>query len=240
MQTMIDLAMPSIHTSGGLACMIGSTLACRFEVAEFFVSWQGVLTLAFTGFPDALLELKTQVEEFYPGVMKEFPGSKWPKVSIGCLRDNKRLSRLDLERLRDICSEENSYLISTTPPVEVDKLSIVLFSNCCLEQTLMTTDVTLALPADLRPPNSEHRASVRSVLDEFRRENLDNYYFNASKDGNRSAHYRGFKAGVTLVHFLTSIPRAIARFRERVERELPNMYDWFADRALHITVRAIL
>lgn len=81
------------------------------------------------------------------------------------------------------CSEENSYLISTTPPVEVDKLSIVLFSNCCLEQTLMTTDVTLALPADLRPPNSEHRASVRSVLDEFRRENLDNYYFNASKDG---------------------------------------------------------
>lgn len=59
MQTMIDLAMPSIHTSGGLACMIGSTLACRFEVAEFFVSWQGVLTLAFTGFPDALLEVRS-------------------------------------------------------------------------------------------------------------------------------------------------------------------------------------
>lgn len=58
--------------------------------------------------------------------------------------------------------------------------------------------------------------------------------------GNRSAHYRGFKAGVTLVHFLTSVPRALARFRERVEKELPNMYDWFADNTLHITVRAIM
>lgn len=240
MQTMAEIALPLTFTSGGLASLVSSTQACRFEVAEFFVSWQGVLTVAYTGFPDALLQLKSQIADCYPGLVKEFPGSKWPKTSIACLRDNKRLSREDLEKLRDICSEENSYLTSTTPLVEVNHLSIVLFANSCLEQILCQTDVSLALPASTAGPNSDHCASVRAVLDEFRRENLDNYYFNASKDGNRTAHYRGFKAGVTLVHFLTSIPRALARFRERVERELPNAYDWFADRTLHITVRAIL
>lgn len=58
--------------------------------------------------------------------------------------------------------------------------------------------------------------------------------------GNRSAHYRGFKPGVTLVHRLACAPRALARFRERVEEELPNMYDWFPESSLHITIRAIL
>jgi len=227
-------------TSGGLASLVASTPACIFEVAEFFVSWQGVLTIAYTGFPDALLELKSHIADLYPGLVKEYPGSKWPKTSIGCLRDNKRLSREDLEKLRNICSEENSNLISTTPPVEVKELSLVLFANCCLEQTLMSTEISLTRPVTTRKPNSDHCASVRAVLDEFRRENLDNYYFNASKDGNRSGHYRGLKSGVTLVHFLTSIPRALARFRERVDNELPNMYDWFADNTLHITVRAIM
>lgn len=80
-------------------------------------------------------------------------------------------------------SEENSYLTSTTPLVEVNHLSIVLFANSCLEQILCQTDVSLALPASTAGPNSDHCASVRAVLDEFRRENLDNYYFNASKDG---------------------------------------------------------
>lgn len=58
--------------------------------------------------------------------------------------------------------------------------------------------------------------------------------------GNRSAHYRGFKPGVTLVHRLACAPRTLARFRERVEEELPNMYDWFPESSLHITIRAIL
>ena len=58
MQTMAEIGLPSTFTSGGLASMVASTQACRFEVAEFFVSWQGVLTVAYTGFPDALLEVK--------------------------------------------------------------------------------------------------------------------------------------------------------------------------------------
>lgn len=58
--------------------------------------------------------------------------------------------------------------------------------------------------------------------------------------GNRTAHYRGFKPGVTLVHRLACVPQVLARFRERVEEELPNMYDWFPESSLHVTIRAIL
>lgn len=81
------------------------------------------------------------------------------------------------------CSDENSNLTSTTPPIDVKELSIVLFANCCLEQTLMSTEISLTLPVTTSGPNRDHCAIVRAVLDEFRRENLDNYYFNASKDG---------------------------------------------------------
>jgi len=57
MQTLQTMTAATL-TSGGLASMVANTPACMFEVAEFFVSWQGVLTIAYTGFPDALLEVK--------------------------------------------------------------------------------------------------------------------------------------------------------------------------------------
>lgn len=46
----------------------------------------------------------------YPGLVQEFPGSKWPKTSIACLYDNRRLSMEDLEKLRRICRYEMSTL----------------------------------------------------------------------------------------------------------------------------------
>ena len=58
---MAEVGLPSTFTSGGLASMVASTHACRFEVAEFFVSWQGVLTVAYTGFSDDLLEVHTKL-----------------------------------------------------------------------------------------------------------------------------------------------------------------------------------
>jgi hypothetical protein len=58
--------------------------------------------------------------------------------------------------------------------------------------------------------------------------------------GNRSTHYRDYKGGVTLVHFLSSIPVALAKFKEQVEEAMPGMYDWFSEESLHVTLRALL
>lgn len=43
-------------STGPLEAMVADTRACKFEALEFFVSWQGVLTIAYSGIPDSLLE----------------------------------------------------------------------------------------------------------------------------------------------------------------------------------------
>lgn len=79
------------------------------------------------------------------------------------------------------------------------------------------------------------------MVDEFADEQrLDNYWVHASKDGNRENHYRDTALGAALVHFLgTNKPAAIANFIARVEAELPDMYAWFRDPSLHVTVRGL-
>lgn len=82
------------------------------------------------------------------------------------------------------------------------------------------------------------------------------YWFAASRDGNREAHYRGPHLGASLVHPLCSatqgkagveevaqrraLLKAIDGFRRRVDELMPGMYVWFADASLHITLRALL
>jgi len=187
----------------------------------------------------------------------------------------------------EFCSKESVTLASTSEPVIVNKLSVVLYADCCLEHPMLVTDIPLRAPVDLSGPSPEQQASVRKVLDAFLRHNLNSYYFHASKDGkqffqlavsvfsqrkkwlnyssfhfvvqffvfsallisvawdfhllgNRSTHYRDYKGGVTLVHFLSSIPVALAKFKEQVEEAMPGMYDWFSEESLHVTLRALL
>ena len=46
-------------STGALESLVADTAPCILEPMEFFVSWQGVLTIAYTGFPDPLLEVRT-------------------------------------------------------------------------------------------------------------------------------------------------------------------------------------
>ena len=38
---------------------------------------------------------------------------------------------------------------------------------------------------------------------------------------------------------IISLLATVRRFRERVDRELPGVYVWFADESLHVTLRAL-
>eukprot|EP00850_Spirogloea_muscicola_P019449 SM000190S04885 [mRNA] locus=s190:168772:176683:- [translate_table: standard] len=254
----LPLPPPAATTPRGLLQdLISRTRACWYQPVEFFVAWQGVLTVIYHGIPPAFEELKLAIEGLSPAVVRENPGSKWPKTSLACLRDGVRLSPHQLLALRRICrqappalscigctlsgsycSEENAAL-AVTPPILVDNLSVVTYESCCLDRTLVVADVALALPADPRPPTTAQQEAVRAVADEFAPAKLDNYWFHASKDGNRSQHYRAPKLGSTVVHFLRHSPPALARFRARVDDMLPGMYDWFSEGTLHITLRAI-
>ncbi|CAM6092942.1 unnamed protein product [Calypogeia fissa] len=225
--------------SGILHSLISQAHACRYEFAEYFVAWQGVLTVAFAGIPPSVIKLKKGINSQLAGcLVTENPGSKWPKISLGCLRDGMTLTLDQLRTLRQICSEEMQFL-SAIEPVVVDNLSVVLYANCCLEKTITVATTPLAFPVDISRPIAEETSLVQDVLNEFAMENVKGYHSFTSKAGNRSAHYRNFRAGATLVHFLKAVPTVLDRFRARVDSELPGMYDWFRDDSLHITVRAL-
>ena len=67
--------------------------------------------------------------------------------------------------------------------VIVDKLSVVVYQNCCLEKTLMFTEIPLQCPVNSSEPLLEEGLHIRSVLDEFADDNLCNYYSQVIRGG---------------------------------------------------------
>ena len=74
---------------------------------KLMVSWQGVLVLAFRGFSEKARELKGALNESELLLVGENPGSTWPKCTLGCLRDGKRLTPENLARLTEVCERYN-------------------------------------------------------------------------------------------------------------------------------------
>lgn len=117
-----------------------------------------------------------------------------------------------------------------------------------------------ALPVDASPPAPEEHARVEAILAES---TAPDYWFAASKDGNREGHYRGAHLGATLVFRhrmrdggggsgpalppsapppsgLARLQRVIDDFQAKVEAALPGMYAWFAPESRHVTLRGVL
>ena len=86
-----------------LKYLISNTPACVLYPHQFFCSWQGVLTLAWRGFPQPLVDLKASLSDYYSSLPPENPGSRWPKTSLGALKDGKRLTPEQLQKLNALC-----------------------------------------------------------------------------------------------------------------------------------------
>ncbi|KAK9826359.1 hypothetical protein WJX81_001998 [Elliptochloris bilobata] len=237
-------------------------LSCVLRPRTFFVSWQGVLTLAFRGLPPALVELKAGLEAAHDSLPRENSGSRWPKVTLGVLGDARRLLPDQLERLNALCAEEGAaFQSSAEPPVIiVDRAAVVLYECRSLERVIAQTEVRFAASVDEAEPEAAERERVERILLEAAD---PDYWFAASRDGNREAHYRGTHLGATLVFPLpgaspadlgpgtaatpqgpgdaaAALRQRIAAFRERVDSELPAMYCWLSDASLHVTLRALM
>lgn len=60
--------------------LIAGCQTCFLQPYVFFVTWGGPLTLAYSGFPPALINLKAAIASVCRGLPPENAGSKWPKV----------------------------------------------------------------------------------------------------------------------------------------------------------------
>lgn len=212
------------------------------------------------GFPDPILQLKQRISEMFPGLPPENPGSKWPKTSLGALKDGQRLTPDQLATLKQVCAEvsEEFHAIyaGAAPNVTMTNLSLVLFHNRCLQQRISTQVMPFNGCVQYGMVSKRQTRAVHDILSEA---DMPDYWFHASKDGNRASHYTSNAIGATLVHDIANftkpgsvstflphtnvwnaLPDIVRRFRARVDAALPGMYFWFADESLHITVRALM
>ncbi|KAK9903307.1 hypothetical protein WJX75_002515 [Coccomyxa subellipsoidea] len=230
--------------------ILSSTAACVLRPHAFFVSWQGVVTLAYRGFPPALVRLKQHLDRRHGSLPKENPGSKWPKTSLGAVKDKCRLDPQQLDSLLRICREETEILRGdelASHGFLVDRAAVAVFECRSLERLVSWQEVGFSGEVDESLPEAEETERVDRIMAEAE---APDYWFAASRDGNRESHYRDDHLGVTLAFGLpletghieaaAQIGGLIDRFRQRVNAELPGMYAWFADNSLHVTLRAVI
>ena len=205
------------------------------------MSRQGVLTLAFSGFPPALEALKAALAAHHGEALPaENPGSRWPKSSLGCLVEGRRLTPAELDTLRAICTA-HQVALQAAPPLQVAQLRLVLFACRSLERQVACQHLPLSPPLDDAPPSAAAAAAAAATLAEFEPQRLHAYWADVARDGSREQHYRGAARGATLVAPLHAAYAAqLAAFRAAVDAALPGAYAWFADDSLHVTVRALL
>jgi hypothetical protein len=65
----------------GIRGLLRKAKGFRLQPFRYMVSWNGVLVLAFTGFPGIVLKLKNGLNKF-EHLVKENPGSTWPKCKF--------------------------------------------------------------------------------------------------------------------------------------------------------------
>ena len=238
----------------GIAAMCEDCEPCELRPTAFFVAWSGVMTLAWQGFPPVLADMKRRIAETFPALPHEKPGSKWPKTTLGCLKEGARLTKDQLRTLTQLCKNLSGDIymdytqlglspLATTNPwfVPVDSLSVVLFQCRSLERVLSEHEVRFrGQMRNRHRPSKDECAVVDRVLVESSVENLERYWPLAARDGGREGHYRDVNFGATLVARLKRLPEALADFRNAVDAALPGMYVWFDDSSLHVTLRGLL
>lgn len=205
----------------------------------FFVARYGVLTLAFSGWPESLARLKGALADALPAMPSENPGSRWPKTTLAALRDGERLSQDDVVRLREATAEATTCLFRNVAPVPVDFLSVVELRDRAMERVGRIESIRLAGDRDAGTIARSSRAAVNGVLAQWRREGLSRYVPDLIADGHRESHYRAALHEISLlVHVGDTMP-CVRPFREAVEARLPGRYAWMEPSAYHVTLRTL-
>ena len=77
--------------------------------------------MQYRGFSPALAGLKHELNSRHSELPRENPGSKWPKTSVGALKDNQRLTPEHLSVLLKLCRQ----VLSAFEPCFDNRLALV-------------------------------------------------------------------------------------------------------------------
>jgi len=223
----------------------GQTSVCAHQ---FFISWHAVATLAYGGFSRTLLAVKRGLKDAIPGLIPENSGSRWPKTTLGCLREGVALSKKQVQLLRRICLKQTEELNGIAEPdrtMDIKELHLVSFHCRTLERRLISQGIGLAgkQSQDDRPP-SGHVEEVAETMAQFGEEQHAKYYPELAPKGRTiDSYYRAPHIETTIVYDLLPSAPLIDRvddFKRAVDGELPQCYAWFEPTSWHMTVRALM
>merc|ERR1711971_167211 len=207
--------------------IIGRTPTCYLKPKCFFVAWNAVPTLVFSGWPEPIDSMKSEMQN-NATVCKEMFGSKFPKITLGCVKDGVTMTPALLATVRRICAEQP---VPKDWVLTLDSLSVVLYENRSQESViyekiipLLKTHKFLGSPRPLllNMPNSDDGADED-----------DSPYL---RSANRTSHYRSLVVGASVVHRLLHVPKFITEMQAKLPKDV---FDVFAKESLHVTVRSL-
>jgi hypothetical protein len=241
--------LEKIFEEDAIANAVSASPPTRLSPAAFFLAWQGVLVLAFAGWPPLLASLKKELNAI-PQLQAENAGSRWPKATLAAtLDDAPPLTLEELSSLRDVCAQHAARVLAAGDDalVPVDSLSVVQFTQRGLEPAGAPVVHNLALvgPRDDAPVSAEELARVQKTLGEWDGDALTDYLVGANRAGSRASSYRDASPpGVTLVAFArargSTLARLLADFQRDVDALLPGRFAWLDIDSLHVTVRGLV
>jgi len=218
---------------------------------KFFVSWHGVIVLAYEGFPEPLCRIKQDLN-VCKIFKKENPGALWPKTSLAVMQGGiPPLTYGQFRTLYDIC-EEFSRKFNKKHTLTINSLKIVLYSTRDLNPTNRLSEKRINLahtesPASKIPQDQINY--VKNVLYPFSNPNLLEEYWKKylCSDQNRIPYYTKTKVESTLISDLkdsdkSGIGNIIKEFKETINNnnQLRDKYEWFDSDYLHLTVRGLV
>jgi hypothetical protein len=238
-----------IFEEDSVANIVSVSPPTRLSPAAFFLAWQGVLVLAFAGWPPSLASLKKELNAIYL-LPTENAGSRWPKATLAATLDNAPpLTLEELSSLRDVCAKHAARLQAAGNDVlvPVDSLSVVQFTQRGLESagTPVVRNLALVGPRDDAPVSTEELTRVQKTLGEWEGDALTDYLVGANRAGSRASSYRDASPpGVTLVAFArvhgSTLAGLLADFQREVDALLPGRFAWLDVESLHVTVRGLV
>jgi hypothetical protein len=226
----------------------------RLEPKAYFVAWNGVLCLMFTGFPPSLTHLKNLLNDGSNNNAwkKEGFGSKWPKVTLGFLKDGQMLSLQEFEVLQSLCkrlSKKFSDLCSEDTPnndhetsISIQNISVVEYEQRGLERYRLRTDIALKDSSHDNNkneiPSMEELQRTDSVYSEWN----DTHAYLEKVNIPGEPYRNGSKVGYTCVAFLdldTWVTNEMETLRQQIDEALPGKYEWLQNKSLHCTIRSL-
>lgn len=222
---------------------------CELQPSDFFLAWNGVLTLVFEGFPFPLTAIKQALNNI-PDLKNENFGSMWPKATLAATNDDSLpLTLQELKQLRALCHQYSAKLKQASTMVSVNEVCLVKYNERSLETaTAITTVKLLETSSSKQMVSEEEKARVRTVLEEWEGDNIDAYLDKANAPGSRASTYRtASPSGCTVVAFLSKaqntngdeLRRLMNCFRQEVDTLFPGRFSWMSTNSLHCTLRSL-